>query len=373
MTWGGGSRRRRAAIACAAAFAILSRATGARAQDAPEPFTVDYAAPDGCPDSSAFFGEVTARTPRARAATAGEKARVLHVRVEKRGEAHVGKLSIEEAGATSTAREVRGGSCGEVVGALGLVAALAVDPRASVAPRPAPAAAAAAAAGSPASSAPATTPEEKAAPEKDPANSPPKDDAKDPAPPKTDADRPSTSSPSTPQRNEPSRWTIGAGGEVAALSNAVVALRIFGELDVGGRLFAPSIRIAATRTIPVDRAAPIGSAALTWTTGGVEISPLRLDLASTIVARPCAGVAVGVLDAAGAGIATPRSETRAWFAATVHGRLVWAVAPALAIELEGGAILPILRESFFFDPNILVYRAPAISGFGRLGLGVRFP
>lgn len=367
MTWGGGSRR--GANACAVSIALVAVAGSAHAQDAPEPFAVDYSAPDGCPSASAFFGEVTARTPRARAAAAGERARVLHVRVEKRGEAHAGRLWIEEGGTTSTAREVSGGSCGEVVGALGLVAALAVDPRASVAPRPAPAAA------STAPAAPAPTEEPKPPLDKEAAKSPTKEPETDPTPKKPAADRaPSPEASTMPPRRDPRHWTLGAGGEVSALSDAIVSLRIFGELDLGGGLLAPSIRIAASRSLPVDRAATIGSANLTWTAGAIEASPIRLDLASTtLTLRPCAGIAVGLLEAEGSGIATPRSETRAWVSANVQGRLVWAPVRAFAIELEGGAHLPILRESFFFDPNILVYQAPAIAGFGRLGAGVRFP
>ncbi|MBS2018334.1 MAG: hypothetical protein JST00_36030 [Deltaproteobacteria bacterium] len=353
-------------VAGGAWILLVAFARAAHAQDAPEPFSVDYRAPDGCPDASAFLGEVTARTPRARAAATGERARVLHVRVEKRGDTLAGRLWIEDAGAASTAREVSGGSCGEVVGALGLVAALAVDPRASVAPRPAPAAASA----SPSPPAPATAP------------APPTTDPPPPTPPAEE--RPTTSapreadeasrSPSPPQARDPRRWTVGAGGEVSALSDAVVSLRLFGELDFGGGLVAPALRIAAGRSLPVDRVAPIGRAALTWTDGALEVSPLRFALArSVLTLRPCAAVAAGILEAEGAGVATPRAETRAWVAASVHGRLAWTPISALVLELEGGAHLPLLREKFFFDPNVPIYQAPAIAGFGRFSAGVRFP
>lgn len=57
----------------------------------------------------------------------------------------------------------------------------------------------------------------------------------------------------------------------------------------------------------------------------------------------------------------------------VHGRLVWALARAFAVELEGGGMMPFFRESFFFMPGIPVYEAPVIVGFGRFGVSVRFP
>ena len=130
----------RASFAQGAACAlVVLAARDASGQDADvEPLGVDYTAPDGCPPASSFFSEITARTPRARAARSGERARVLHVKVTRRGEAHVGTLAVEDTTGTGSAREVSGGTCAEVVGALALVAALAVDPHASVAPRPPP-------------------------------------------------------------------------------------------------------------------------------------------------------------------------------------------------------------------------------------------
>ncbi len=365
MAVGGTNRRGAATLATAVVLAAIATAPHASAQEAPEPIAVDYDAPSGCPDRAAFFGEVTARTPRARAATSGdEKARVLHVRVEKRGEKHAGRLWIEENGASGTAREVSGGSCAEVVGALGLVAALAVDPRASVAPRPAPAAPTDAASGKSTAGTGNPSPEP-SNPAREPAREPTK-----PADPAREADRPSVPRPPSPP--QPRHWSIGAGTEISGLADVVVGVRVFGEIDLGGRLFAPSIRIAGARTFAVDRPAAIGSASLAWTTGAIEVCPLRLDLARTVAARPCAGIAAGALQANGSGVATPRDETRAWVAASAHARLVWAPVRALGLELEGGAAFPLLRESFFFDPNVLVYEAPVIAGFGRASVALRF-
>lgn len=359
----GACRLRAMLLAIAFGVGVVAVAGVAHAQTAPEPFTVDYQAPSACPSAAAFFDEVTARTPRARAAAGGEKARVLHVRVDKRGETHSGRLWIEDNGATSSAREVSGGSCGEVVGALGLVAALAVDPSASVAPRPLPAAATAT------TPAPATADISATEPPKAEERRPPV--AQEPT--NASAERPPEVSSSAPQRGAPSRWTAGAGVEVSGVAGAVGLLRVFGEVDLGGRVFAPSFRVAASRSLPVDRAALLGSANLTWTHGTIDLCPIRFDLATKVAARPCAGITLGVLEAEGSGIAVPKSEIRAWLAASVQGRVAWAPARALVVELEVGALAPMLRESFFFDPNVLVYQAPAIAGFGRVALGVRFP
>ena len=52
---------------------------------------------------------------------------------------------------------------------------------------------------------------------------------------------------------------------------------------------------------------------------------------------------------------------------------MWAIARAFAVEIEGGAMAPFFRESFFFEPGIPVYEAPAVVGFGRFSTSVRFP
>ncbi len=336
---------------------VTSAARVAVAQDDVEAFGVDYRAPSACPGPDAFFREVRGRTARARAARSGETARVLVVRIEARGERFAGSLSIDDAGARSTPREVEGATCAEVVGALGLVAALAVDPHASVAPRPVPSTA-------PPDEAPVSAPPEKRAPETPPRATPP------PAP-----SAPAPSRPPPPERtaNGTPRFAVGLQAEVSAVAGAVGSGRLFGELVVGRGTFSPSIRIAIARSLEVDRPARIGVAKMRWTTGGVDLCPLRVTLTTGVDALPCVGLAAGVLDAEGGAVGAPQSRSRPWVAGDAHARLVWAPLRAFAVEIEGGAIAPFFRESFFFEPDIPVYEAPPIAAFGRIGASVRFP
>ncbi len=304
----------------------------AYAQDAPEPIKIDYEAPAGCPSRTSFAGEIFARTSKAREAS-NENARVMHVRVERRGETHAGRLWFDE----GAAREVAGGSCGEVVGALGLVAALAVDPEASMAPRPAPAVEAA----------PATT--EKREPERPP-----------PPPPAA--------------RSERTRFGIGVGVEAAMIANAVGAGRVLGEIELPGALFAPAFRVAVARSLSVDRTPALGTATLVWTKAAIDACPLRFDLVSDALAlRPCAGFDIGVLRAEGSGVTDARSRSRPWMSTGAHARLVWSIASAFSLEVEGGLVVPLFRENFFFDPNVPIYEAPPIAGLFRGSAVVRFP
>jgi hypothetical protein len=168
---------------------------------------------------------------------------------------------------------------------------------------------------------------------------------------------------------------VGVQGEASAIADVVLAGRVFGELVLGRGVLAPSVRVAVAQSLDVDRQPVIGHATLRWTTGGLDICPIRLALAAApaIDARPCAGLAVGILKAEGDAIGNPESRSRPWVAASVQGRLVWAIIRALAIEVEGGAEAPFVRESFFFEPTVPVYEAPPIAGFARAGVSVRFP
>ena len=133
---GQGRARARVAVAlgCAPALALLAWAAPAAADT--EPIRIVFHAPAGCPDEAAFTGQITARTQRARLAAAGEVARTFSVTISPaRGARARGKLVIDDPRGPSASRAVSG-TCEEVVSALGLVAALAIDPRASTAPKP---------------------------------------------------------------------------------------------------------------------------------------------------------------------------------------------------------------------------------------------
>jgi hypothetical protein len=360
---------------------ILAIAGAAHAQDAPEPLAVAYEAPEGCPAADAFFREITARTTRARAAQPNERARVMHVVVAKQGEEYAGRLWIQDANASSTARSVSGKTCREVVGALALIGALSVDPRASTAPI-----AASPLATSPSATEPATAAGSQpgAAASKDAPRAPdapaqptePTAPAPIVTPPSAPASDRAASQPGRASRpGTRGRLEVGAQVEVATFAGAVPSGRLFGDLSIGPRdgLFAPAVRLAVTRSLDVDRAAAIGGATLRWTTGALDVCPIRIALAGPLALRPCAGGTFGVLDASGTGIAGSVSRTRPWATLSAQARLVWEPLTWLDVELEAGVIAPLYRESFLFTPSVAVYEAPAVAFLSRAGLGVRFP
>lgn len=340
---------------------ILAFAGVARAQDAPEPLSVVYEAPEDCPTAQAFFREVSARTTRARAAQPNERARVMHVAVSRRGEQYSGRLWIDDARGSGTARTIAGTTCAEVVGALALIGALAVDPQASTSSVAPSSSASSDAGGAPSTAVDTVAPVVSSVREAPPAGAP------SPPPPPTAA-----AAATSPRRG---RFAVGVQAEVLFVAGAVGSGRLFGDLSFGPReaLFAPAIRLAIARSLEAARSASIGGASLRWTLGSVDACPLRVRLAGSLTVRPCAGATAGVLDASGTGIAASTRRSRPWASLSAVSRLVWEPLPQLDLELEAGVSAPLVRESFFFTPSTAVYQPPAAAFLTRMGVGLRFP
>ncbi|MDB4933296.1 MAG: Type secretion system hydrolase TadA/VirB11/CpaF, TadA subfamily [Labilithrix sp.] len=347
----------RACVVGVATLAVLALTGAARADDASEPLAIAYDAPADCPTSTAFFREISMRTPRARAALPNERARVMHVVVTKSGDENAGRLWIEDAGTSSTARAVSGKTCSEVVGALALIGALAVDPRASTAPMAAPA-----------------EPSRDAEPPPD-AGAPPPAASSAPVTTATpDRPAPVPGGPST-EPEARARFEAGLQIEAAFVAGAVPSGRLFADFTIGPRdaIFAPALRVSVARSLEVDRAAAIGGATLRWTTAGLDVCPVRFVLVRSLAVRPCAGGSGGVLDASGTGIASTSSRSRPWATLSALGRLVWEPLAWLDVDVELGGIAPLYRESFVFVPGVSVYEAPAVAFLSRAGVGLRFP
>ena len=113
----------------AALLILIGSSTSAFAEERRERLTLEYQAPDSCPGAERFVSEVADLTQKAQFASddALPIDRELSITISAAGAGFSGVIRLEDETGTSR-REIDGESCEEVVGALALAFALAVDP-----------------------------------------------------------------------------------------------------------------------------------------------------------------------------------------------------------------------------------------------------
>lgn len=370
-------------VRCAAAPALAAGPEGtALDPGAIEPVRIRFDGPVSCVDSAGFLSTVLRRTPRARPANADERARVFRVSIAQARDGSMrGEVVVEETAHASKPRTVRTGSCVEVVDALALIVALAIDPHASLAPSSAP---------SPAASSPPLDAGLPLLPEPLPDAAVTQDDASAPAPvvpeppiappvPAADVAKEGASSPTPNTQGSGWSW-VGTAGATFDFTTASAPGVVFGAslfFDLGrekrerGGIFAPSLRVRAAYYGGQLVMHDTWGAELDWFTGGLDLCPLALR-AGTFLAKPCALGEVGALLAtpSGAGIVNAQSQVRPWLAAGGSVLLEWSVLRRLGLEAHLGVRAPITHDEFIFRANYSVYSAPSVMFVG--GVGARY-
>jgi hypothetical protein len=334
--------KRAAVTACfvsVAGVASVSRTASAQAEPAPElVVALDYAAPTGCPDAASFRSQVLGRTRRMRFADAGSAAPLTwSVGVVATSSGSRGTLRVSGTRPGDLTRSVTATSCEQVVRALGLVAALSVDPDASL-----------------------------AAPERPP-----------PAPPPFGAAPPSTAP-------APRTTRATSGKRATKLS---VGLTLTGRSGVAPRFaWAPrpfvgiSFRAASGYTWGIDLSAmqthgsaavDIGKADFTWTTARLETFPMRFSY-GRLRFEPALLFESGQLRARGVAISPAAEVRRPALFAGGQVRLSWLAVDRLLLQLEAGPLVSLLRDRFYLRENTTIFRLPALTGFVAGGVGVEF-
>jgi len=300
-----------------------------------------YTASRGCADERGFFEQITARTQRVRLANPSEPATALVVSIRDVPGGLAGRFELRGDEGTTSAREVKAASCDQVVAALAIMAALAIDPDASTEPLPQP------------------KPE-----------APPQ-----PAPPKPVA-RPAAT-PSIPVPAGSLRSRGKAGVSLAALAGVfdepVLAVRPFVELVREGRsAWGYALRLSAARfQSSVSR--PEGTGEFSLYSGRIEGCPAHFRAFTLIWISACLIVEAGLLEARGADVTPRQSVARGWLAAGETTRIELRLLEILALEASGEVFFPIVRDRFFVGNDATVHQTPAVGGGAAIGLGVLFP
>jgi hypothetical protein len=317
---------------------VLNSVLAAQAATVPVPVLIEVEAPVDCAGGAEFYERIAARTHRVRPAAPAEPALRFRVRLREvpggvRGELYM----LGEQGETDR-REVDGATCDEVVEALSLTAALAIDPEAGLVAGDAAAA----------------------------AETGPKDAPRRSTPPAVPAEPPRESAP-----EESQSFGLELGGELAAgeVVSPFVALgagvfaRLFGKGREGWRPTL-GLRLLHLRndifTTPVH-------ASVRFTALAVEPCPVRVDANGLFQWEPCAVLAGGFIQARGKSVTNPSSVVRSWWSVGALIRALTLGEPRLQFEL--GFSAPLVRRRFVLtSPDNVVAETPAVSVLGAFGL-----
>jgi hypothetical protein len=326
--------------AAASMAAVPDAATEAK------PVQVEIDAPEGCANANDFLVSLRSRTNLVRQALGDEPRTTLQVRLLETRRYVLGELRMVDDRGGSETRRVQGANCGDVVQALSLAAAVALDPSVLLPPTvtiPAPATA------GPTNAQPAI----------------PQPSAASVETPKA-ADAPS--SPSGP------RFELGAAAAGSALLSSGVSpgISVFGRwTPARSGAFRPTVGMAVTH-LRNDVLQSPGAAQATLT--GLVLNACGTGWgASVITVKPCGLVMAGLISVRGHQVARTSSVDLLWLSAGAVVRMGMLLGRGISLDLEAGAVAPLLRREFYTTlPSHVVERTPAIAPMAGLGLAYGF-
>ena len=338
-----------------AAFAEPSRG--------PAPTT--YVAPPTCPSEAEFTKRLQARLVGPRGAERTRRAVEIRITAQTDGP-FVGRLSLVGPDGGSTTKTLAARSCDELVDALSLVAALALQTdeaaanggeRATTPSAPASASADAHAEAPAPPSAPA--PSARAA-------------ADVQAP--TEA-REANAHEDAAQEGRSLHLAVEVGG-LAAVGVAPTVI-IGGGLGVGwappvAGPFAPALGVGVVAGAAPDVVRSDGRASFVWLAVRLNACALRFDLGRGSTVRVCGLGDIGVVNARGSETVDPRSSSRGWLSLGASSQWEFPLSAAFAVVALAGAEAPLRRDRYAFGPADF-YEVPVVIATGSVSVAAYFP
>ena len=331
---------------------LLSR--GASAADQDRPFRLKYDAPAECPTADQVVARVRAGTAHARLAENDEPRYDTTVVVSRAEPGFVAALTVRSPDGTETARSVPAPSCVEAVHAAALILAITIDPEAAA----------------------LESARLEAEANANPEPQPEKPKLKEPETVKPDAPAPRPPGPS-PELDRPASNTngdrllvdAGVGFVALALSPGLspdLSLGIAYEpvLDQAVPRFALSFRYARSPVIE----APEGKAWFERIGARVDACPLRAGTRELSL-RPCLSFEGGRYLAKGEGTLASQDHPLLWAAAGAFLAGELRASGTWAARAELGALFPLRRDEFFFDPgHHIIHQIPPVGLFFAVAL-----
>ncbi|HVY30620.1 MAG TPA: hypothetical protein VHB79_28870 [Polyangiaceae bacterium] len=311
----------------------------ARAEGATIPVRLELQGPLGCASPRELLDALQRRNGRARLAAGDEPAVLLQMSVTPAAHGLHGLLEVQSLDGVRSSRWVDGDSCQAVIEALSLSAALALQQGA----------------GERASAAPAASPAPSSLPA--PASNP------EPV-----ADLPGAGS-SRARRAAPLRCEAGAQASLAQM--------VTPHLSTGGGVLGRarlergpepslSLMLSYSQNELFESSRHVG---MHLTGLALSACPARLALASRVHVEPCAIGYGARLQAFGRDLAEAESVTRSWWGVGALMRLALSPLEDLAIEVEGGALRPLVQREFVVLPSgTSLGKTPELAPFASAGV-----
>ena len=307
----------------------------ARAADVSMPVRLELRGPLGCASLRQLLEAIQRRNGRVRLAAGAERATSLVVTVKPVDVGLQGELQVLADDGSSSSRRVEGATCQAVVEALSLTAALALESVASTAPSPLPA--------------PSPAP-----------------------PPKPLSFTKPALSPNARSAGQPR--LRGFAGAQASLGQILTPHLNAGGGLLGrarlerGRVLSPSLTllVSHSRNELFDSSRHV-SVSLTGVS--LAVCPLALGPTPRLRLEPCLTGTGAELSAAGRELPMAATVSRSWWGVGALARVSLALLTELALEVEAGALLPLVDRRFVVVPSgTSLGSTPAFAPFASLGL-----
>jgi hypothetical protein len=316
--------------------------------DSAEPIQLVWESP-ACGTAEGFRTQVLARTTRATFVERDPR-RTFRVTIRvapAKADKVVGKLVVTDGHGGTTERSLGAAPCDELVEALALVTAIAIDPAASTKPL--------AELGPAVLAYPADEPGPIVKLPWDPAPAAPRDA---PPPPAARA-----------------RWRAVALAHAGLVAGPLpsTAAHFGGGLGVvrEAGLFSQELRATVAGTTTADATASGATAGFSSVRVDLSFSPLRPRW-KLVTAAPLAAATLLLVSVTPSGVNDPQPTSR-WVPLVALGARGGLEAGPLFAELELRLAIPLTRERYFVDPQLTLFQAAPLAFDGALVFGVRFP
>jgi hypothetical protein len=314
---------------------------GGRANAQAATVLISYQADAACPAADVFLAAVREKTPNVALAPAGAPVSYAVTASAGAGQS-TARLTMRSADYATTARDLAGASCEEVVRAIALTTSLAITYENEQRP-PIPAAAA-----PPAPAPPAALPND------------------------------------TPHARPHMSMGVGASVLGGIGPRAAFAGSVFMHGDLPASTWPASLRLSVLYANPTTKNDPSwGSADFQAMLAGFEVCPYRIEIDHRVRLLPTVRLEGGTYRAQG-NVTSPGGQsstfigTFASLGPLIRGQVL--IGGVVILEADAGIRFPLSRYSFEIDPAPgtaaqparPVYDVPAVAGFAGLGIGIQF-